>query len=147
MSHSVIFSGVQPTGQLHLGNYLGAIRHFPPLQQKGQCLFSIVDLHAMTVHPSPQSLKEGIMEVAAAYIAAGIDVKRSIVFVQSDVAEHSQLQWLLACHTPAGVAQSHDSIQRKGGQKTAQRQSWTLQLSCVDGCRCVALSHHPCSCG
>ena len=56
MSHSVIFSGVQPTGQLHLDNYLGAIRHFPPLQQKGQCLFSIVDLHAMTVHPSPQFL-------------------------------------------------------------------------------------------
>ena len=117
MSHSVIFSGVQPTGQLHLGNYLGAIRHFPPLQQKGQCLFSIVDLHAMTVHPSPQSLKEGIMEVAAAYIAAGIDVKRSIIFVQSDVAEHSQLQWLLACHTPLGWLNRMTQFKEKAGKK------------------------------
>ncbi|MEK9154932.1 MAG: tryptophan--tRNA ligase [Patescibacteria group bacterium] len=90
-----VFSGVAPSGNLHIGNYLGAISQWLQLQNKHHCIFSIVDYHAMTVFQPPQKLKEKIMETAMIYLAAGIDPKKSIVFVQSDVPEHTELAWIL----------------------------------------------------
>src|SRR5437667_4087600 len=84
-----VFSGVQPTGNLHLGNYLGAIRNWVPLQDKGQTIFCIVDLHALTQPQDPAQLRTQTREVTAAYIAAGIDPERSIIFNQSAVKGHS----------------------------------------------------------
>ena len=93
----LVFSGVQPTGNLHLGNYLGAIKRFAELQSKYQCLYCVVDLHAITVWQEPEELLKNIREVAAAYIASGIDPKKNIIFNQSQVAEHAELAWILNC--------------------------------------------------
>ena len=98
----VILSGVQPSGDLHLGNYLGAIENWVALQGEGEALFCIVDLHALTVPRENQDLKRAVFYTAAVYLAAGIDPKTSHIFIQSEVAQHSQLQWLLACRTPLG---------------------------------------------
>ena len=99
---SRIFSGVQPTGNLHLGNYLGAIRNWVALQKDFECIFCIVDLHALTLPQDPAQLRAATREVAAAYIAAGIDPAACIIFNQSMVSAHAELAWLLACLTPLG---------------------------------------------
>lgn len=93
----LVFSGVQPTGNLHLGNYLGAIKRFAELQSKYDCLYCVVDLHAITVWQEPEELLKNIREVAAAYIASGIDPRKNIIFNQSQVAEHAELAWILNC--------------------------------------------------
>ena len=92
----LVFSGVQPTGNLHLGNYLGAIVKFVALQQRYECIYCVVDLHAITVWQDPVELKRNIREVTAAFIACGIDPRKKIVFNQSQVAEHAEL----ACVQP-----------------------------------------------
>ncbi|MSP46116.1 MAG: tryptophan--tRNA ligase [Xanthobacteraceae bacterium] len=92
-----VFSGVQPTGNLHLGNYLGAIVKFVELQKTHDCLYCVVDLHAITVWQDPQELTKAIREVTAAFIACGIDAKKHIVFNQSQVAEHAELAWVFNC--------------------------------------------------
>src|SRR5437899_1225680 len=97
-----IFSGVQPTGNLHLGNYLGAIRNWVALQHDYDCIFCIVDLHALTQPQDPDELRSATREVTAAYIAAGIDPERCIIFNQSMVSAHAELGWLLGCLTPLG---------------------------------------------
>ena len=99
-----IFSGVQPSGVLHLGNYLGAIKQFVELQNSSdnECIFCVVDLHAITVPQEPKILKEKILEVAALYLACGIDPAKSTIFVQSDRPEHSELAWILNCFTSMG---------------------------------------------
>jgi tryptophanyl-tRNA synthetase len=97
-----IFSGVQPSGNLHLGNYLGALKQWAKVQDEAECIFCIVDLHAITVPQDPKILKEKILEVAALYIASGIDPIKSTIFVQSDRPEHSELAWILNCHTYMG---------------------------------------------
>ena len=97
-----IFSGIQPTGNLHLGNYLGAIRNWVALQYDYECIFCIVDLHALTQPQDPGELRAATREVAAAYIAAGIDPERCIIFNQSMVSAHAELAWLLGCLTPLG---------------------------------------------
>ena len=97
-----IFSGIQPTGNLHLGNYLGAIRNWVALQNDYECIFCIVDLHALTQPQDPAELRGSTREVTAAYIASGIDPERSTIFNQSMVPAHTQLAWLLACLTPLG---------------------------------------------
>ena len=91
----IIFSGVQPTGIAHIGNYLGAIKNWVKLQNEYNSIFCIVDLHAITVPQDPQKLRKAVLEMAAIYIAAGIDPKKSVIFVQSHVPEHSELAWLL----------------------------------------------------
>ncbi len=98
----IILSGVQPTGNLHLGNYLGAIENWVQLQNEGDALFCIVDLHALTVFGQRERPQDAVYHTAAAYLAAGIDPKKAKIFIQSEVPQHSQLQWLLACHTPLG---------------------------------------------
>jgi tryptophanyl-tRNA synthetase len=97
-----IFSGIQPTGNLHLGNYLGAIRNWVALQHDYECIFCIVDLHALTLPQNPDELRQATREVTAAYIAAGIDPERCIIFNQSMVSAHAELAWLLGCLTPLG---------------------------------------------
>lgn len=97
-----ILSGVQPTGNLHLGNYLGAIRNWVGLQDSHECLFMLADLHAITVPQNPADLLRNTRETAAAYIACGIDPKKSVIFPQSAVSMHAELAWILNCHTPLG---------------------------------------------
>src|SRR5215472_1116785 len=97
-----IFSGIQPTGNLHLGNYLGAIRNWVALQHDFECIFCIVDLHALTQPQDPDELRQATREVTAAYIAAGIDPERCIIFNQSTVSAHAELAWILGCLTPLG---------------------------------------------
>jgi tryptophanyl-tRNA synthetase len=97
-----VFSGIRPTGTLHIGNFLGAIRQWLSLQEKGECLFCIVDLHAITTPFKPKRLKKNIIELAVCYLAAGLNPEKSILFVQSHVKEHAELAWLLGTITPLG---------------------------------------------
>jgi tryptophanyl-tRNA synthetase len=98
----IVFSGVQPSGALHLGNYLGAIRNFVELQHRARCYFCVVDLHALTVPQDPARLRERTLDVARLFVAAGIDPKVSTIFVQSHEPAHPQLGWLLECMTYFG---------------------------------------------
>ncbi len=97
-----VFSGVQPTGNIHLGNYLGALKQFVELQEDHECIYCIVDEHAITVPQNPKELKEHILDVAALYLAIGVDPKKAIVFVQSQVAGHAELGWILNCCANTG---------------------------------------------
>ena len=99
-----IFSGVQPTGNLHLGNYLGAIKNFVELQneKENECIFCVVDLHAITVKQDPKELKKNIRETAATFIACGIDPNQSIIFNQSMVSAHAEAAWILSCVSRIG---------------------------------------------
>ena len=97
-----VFSGVQPTGNIHLGNYLGALKQFVELQEDHECIYCIVDMHAITVPQDPKTLKEHILDVAALYLAVGVDPEKSIVFVQSDVPGHAELSWVLTCNSYTG---------------------------------------------
>ena len=97
-----VFSGVQPTGNIHLGNYLGALKQFVELQEDHECIYCIVDEHAITVPQEPKMLKEHILDVAALYLAVGVDPKKSIVFVQSQVPGHAELGWILNCCANTG---------------------------------------------
>ncbi len=97
-----VFSGVQPTGDIHLGNYLGAIKQWIELQEKAECIFCIVDLHALTVPYKPEILQNLVSEKAIIYLAAGINPEKSIIFIQSQIPEHTELAWLLNTVTPVG---------------------------------------------
>ena len=97
-----VFSGVQPTGNIHIGNYLGALRQFVELQDDHDCIYCIVDEHAITVPQDPKELREHILDVASLYLAIGIDPKKSIIFVQSDVPAHAELSWILTCNSYTG---------------------------------------------
>jgi tryptophanyl-tRNA synthetase len=112
-----IFSGIQPTGNLHLGNYLGAIRNWVALQHDYECIFCIVDLHALTMPQDPLELRHSTREVTAAYIAAGIDVERCIIFNQSMVSAHAELGWLLSCLTPLGWLNRMTQFKEKAGKQ------------------------------
>jgi tryptophanyl-tRNA synthetase len=97
-----VFSGVQPTGNLHIGNYLGALKNWVEIQGNYESIFGIVDLHAITVYQEPAELRTKILETAALFLAAGIDPKHSTIVVQSSVPEHAELAWMLTCVTPVG---------------------------------------------
>ena len=97
-----IFSGIRPTGDLHIGNYFGAIKQWIELQNKHNCVFCIVDLHAITTPYEPRDLQKNILETAIAYLAAGLDPEKCVLFVQSKVKEHCELSWLLGTITPLG---------------------------------------------
>ena len=116
MTKPRILSGVQPTGNLHLGNYLGAIRNWVGLQDSHECLFMLADLHAITVPQNPADLTRNTRETAAAYIACGIDPKRSAIFPQSAVSMHSELAWILNCHTPLGWLNRMTQFKEKSHQ-------------------------------
>jgi tryptophanyl-tRNA synthetase len=111
-----IFSGVQPTGNLHLGNYLGAIRNFVRLQHDYECIYCVVDQHAITMWQEPAELRRATREVAAAFIAAGVDAKKHIVFNQSAVPEHSQLAWIFNCVARIGWLNRMTQFKEKAGK-------------------------------
>lgn len=111
-----VFSGVQPTGNLHLGNYLGAIRNFVSLQEEHETIYCVVDLHAITVHQDPAALREQILEVAATFIAAGIDPARSIIFNQSRVVQHAELAWIFNCVARLGWLNRMTQFKEKAGK-------------------------------
>ena len=112
-----IFSGVQPTGNLHLGNYLGAIKNWVRMQDDFECIYCIVDLHAITIPQDPAELIANTREVTAGLIAAGIDPERSIIFNQSRIAAHAELAWLLNCFTPLGWLNRMTQFKEKAGKK------------------------------
>ena len=111
-----IFSGVQPTGNLHLGNYLGAIRNFVGLQNDYECIYCVVDLHAITVWQDPKELVGNTREVTAAFLAAGIDPKGSIIFNQSQVSAHAQLAWIFNCIARLGWLNRMTQFKEKAGK-------------------------------
>ena len=113
-----IFSGVQPTGNLHLGNYLGAIKNFVKLNNdnKNKCIFCVVDLHAITVSQDPKKLKDNIRETVATFIASGIDPKKNIIFNQSKVSSHSEAAWILSCSARMGWLNRMTQFKEKAGK-------------------------------
>lgn len=119
MDMAVIFSGIQPTQTLTLGNYLGALQHFPPLQDENECYFCIVDQHAITVPQDPKTLRDNIRKLAALYLAAGIDPEKSTLFIQSEVPAHSQLAWILQCVTYIGELERMTQFKDKSKGKEA----------------------------
>jgi tryptophanyl-tRNA synthetase len=100
--NKLVFSGVQPTGNLHLGNYLGALKNFVKLQQETDCIYCVVDLHAITIFKEPQELRNNILETIAGFIATGLNPKKSIIFNQSSVSEHAELAWIFNCVSRVG---------------------------------------------
>ena len=113
-----IFSGVQPTGNLHLGNYLGAIKNFVDLNNdtQNECIFCVVDLHAITVSQNPKDLKSNIYETVATFVASGIDPKKSIIFNQSHVSAHSETAWILSCIARMGWLNRMTQFKEKAGK-------------------------------
>ena len=113
-----IFSGVQPTGNLHLGNYLGAIKNFVKLNHDNEnnCIFCVVDLHAITISQDPKELKNNIRETVASFLASGIDPKKSIIFNQSQVSAHSETAWILSCVARMGWLNRMTQFKEKAGK-------------------------------
>ena len=113
---NTVLSGVQPSGDLHIGNYLGAIKNFVSMQNNYNCFFCIVDLHAITVKQDPKLLKRNTLEVAATYIASGIDPKKSVVFNQSSVPAHAELAWIFNCVSRMGWLSRMTQFKDKAGK-------------------------------
>jgi tryptophanyl-tRNA synthetase len=110
-----ILSGVQPTGNLHLGNYLGAIKNFVKLQKDYECYFMLADLHSITVFQDPKQLRENIIETAAVFLACGLDPKKNVIFSQSSVAGHSELAWIFNCVARIGWLNRMTQFKEKAG--------------------------------
>ncbi len=119
----LVFSGVQPTSDIHLGNYIGALKQWAAIQHEHRCLFCIVDLHAITVPQEPKELRKNILDAAAAYLAAGIDPKRSAIYVQSEVPEHAELAWILGTITKLGELERMTQFKDKSEKGGAERAS------------------------
>lgn len=117
-----VFSGIQPTGDIHLGNYLGAIQHWVSIQSEFDCIYCVVDLHAITIPQDPKNLKTKIREVAALLMAAGLNPEQTVVFVQSHITAHAELTWILNCFTPIGWMQRMTQFKEKS-EKQKERVS------------------------
>ena len=111
----LVFSGVQPTGNLHLGNYLGALKNFVSLQNEMQCIYCVVDLHAITVFQKPNELRNNVLETVASFIATGLDPNKSIIFNQSSVPGHAELAWILNCVSRIGWLNRMTQFKDKAG--------------------------------
>ena len=116
MNKKLVFSGVQPTGNLHLGNYLGALKSFVSLQKKMDCLYCVVDLHAITTFQDPKELNLNILETTASFLASGLDAKKSIIFNQSSVSGHAELAWILNCVCRLGWLNRMTQFKDKAGK-------------------------------
>ena len=114
-NEKLAFSGVQPTGNLHIGNYLGAMKNFVNLQNKMSCIYCVVDLHAITVFKDPNELRENILETTAGFLACGLNPKKSIIFNQSSVSGHSELAWILNCVSRLGWINRMTQFKDKAG--------------------------------
>ena len=112
----IVFSGVQPTGNLHLGNYLGALKNFVSLQHEAECVYCVVDLHAITTFQDPKTLRSNIFETTAAFIASGIDDSKNIIFNQSSVSGHAELSWILSCVSRMGWLNRMTQFKDKAGK-------------------------------
>ena len=133
-----VFSGIQPSGELHIGNYLGAVKNWVRLQDGHECIFSIVDLHAITQPYDPAELAQRTHDMAVGLLAAGIDPARSILFVQSHVAEHTELGWMLTTVTPLGELERQTAVQGEGAAP-GERAGRSPQLPRAPGRRRAAL--------
>ena len=111
----LVFSGVQPTGNLHLGNYLGALKNFVSLQKEMNCIYCVVDLHAITTFQNPTELKNNILETTASFLATGLDPNKSIIFNQSSVPAHSELAWIFNCVSRVGWLNRMTQFKDKAG--------------------------------
>ena len=116
MAKKRIFSGMQPSGEAHLGNYLGAMKPWVALQDEYDCIYCIVDDHAITAGTNPKELPKNILDLAVSYLSVGVDPERSIIFVQSDVPEHTELAWLFNAVTPVGDLQRMTQYKDKAQQ-------------------------------
>ncbi|PLX20314.1 tryptophan--tRNA ligase [Candidatus Parcubacteria bacterium] len=116
MNKKRVFSGVQPSGDLHLGNYLGAIKQWVEMQEKYESIFCVVDLHAITIKQNPEELRKKVIEIAKIYIASGIDPKKSVIFQQSDISEHAELAWILNTVTRMSDLYKMTQFKDKGGE-------------------------------
>lgn len=114
--HQRVFSGMQPTSTLHLGNYLGALTNWVAMQETHECIYCVVDMHAITVWQNPDDLTRAIREVTAAYVAAGVDPKRSIIFNQSQVSQHAELAWVFNCVARLGWLNRMTQFKEKAGK-------------------------------
>jgi tryptophanyl-tRNA synthetase len=114
--NKLVFSGVQPTGNLHLGNYLGALKNFVDLQGQTECIYCVVDLHAITVFQDPKELKNNILETTAGFLATGLDYKKSIIFNQSSVSGHAELAWIFNCVARIGWLNRMTQFKDKAGK-------------------------------
>ena len=112
----LVFSGVQPSGNLHLGNYLGALKNFVSLQKSTECIYCVVDLHAITIFQDPKELRENILETIAGFIASGLDHKKSIIFNQSSISGHAELAWILNCVSRIGWLNRMTKFKDKAGK-------------------------------
>ena len=112
----LVFSGVQPTGNLHLGNYLGALKKFVALQEETECIYCVVDLHAITTFQDPKELQNNILETTAGFLATGLDSKKSIIFNQSSVSGHAELAWILNCVARVGWLNRMTQFKDKAGK-------------------------------
>ena len=131
-----VFSGVQPTGNMHIGNYLGAFRNWVKLQEQYDAIYCVVDLHALTIPGDPKVLHQNRLDAARVLLAVGIDPDRSLFYLQSQVPQHAELQWILSTMMPTGVLNRMTQFKEKSDRGRCQ--PWPLCLSGVDGCR------HPC---
>lgn len=118
MSKKVVYSGIQPSGNLTLGNYLGALSNFSELQEEYDCIYCIVDMHAVTAYQDPKSLRKNTLDVLALYLAAGIDPEKSIIYIQSHVPEHTELAWLLNTVTSVGQLNRMTQFKDKSKKQT-----------------------------
>ena len=114
--NKLVFSGVQPTGNLHLGNYLGALKKFVALQEETECIYCVVDLHAITTFQDPKELQNNILETTAGFLATGLDSKKSIIFNQSSVSGHAELAWILNCIARVGWLNRMTQFKDKAGK-------------------------------
>jgi len=115
MSNKRVLSGIQPTGNLHLGNYLGAVKNFVAMQNEFQCFFMLADLHALTVKTQPKILNENILNTAASFLASGIDTQKNAIFCQSKVSSHTELSWILNCIARIGWLSRMTQFKEKAG--------------------------------
>ena len=114
-NNKLVFSGVQPTGNLHLGNYLGALKNFVSLQNEMKCIYCVVDLHAITVFQKPDALYKNVLETVASFLATGLDPNKSIIFNQSSVSGHAELAWILNCVSRVGWLNRMTQFKDKAG--------------------------------
>ena len=140
-----VLSGIQPTGDLHLGNLLGAILRWVRMQDEAECLFFLADLHALTVDVDPAELRSNVREMAAALIASGIDPAKSILFAQSAVPAHAELAWLLQCTARIGWLNRMTQFKEKSGKNRESVVGRALYLPGAPGRRHPALSARPTS--
>ena len=128
-----IFSGIQPTGNLTLGNYIGALRNFSLLQDEYDCLYSIVDLHALTVRQNPTELRKACLRTMSIFLASGLDPEKNIIYFQSQVSQHAELAWLLDCFTYMGELSRMTQFKDKSAKHADNINCGSVRVSGSDG--------------